>query len=237
MLHLHDRAKADVAWQRAAVRAEFGFPPGSTWIVYTDRVLHAAIAGHEKLVAQPGALPAYHQYLARSRSNLGELLRQQGKYAQAEKLFDQAVKVQQEQLKKFPDVPRCRQHLAGSYQGLGIVLAELGREDESEATFEQSVALRKKLVEQFPRVRDYRRELVATYNDLGYLYSRRKKTVEPFNQWFKSLLELDGCVWHRGLANNQTQILGSIFLYQLLVRYNHHRGNRNGQVRWILDTM
>jgi hypothetical protein len=35
---------------------------------------------------------------------------------------------------------------------------------------------------------------------------------EAFNHWFKSLFELDGCVWHRGLHNDQTQILGAIFL-------------------------
>lgn len=39
------------------------------------------------------------------------------------------------------------------------------------------------------------------------LYSRRKKTVEPFNQWFKSLFELELKVWHRGLENNQFQSL------------------------------
>jgi hypothetical protein len=49
MLTLHDRAKADVEWQRTAVRAEFAFPAGSTWIVYTDRVIHAAITGQHAL--------------------------------------------------------------------------------------------------------------------------------------------------------------------------------------------
>ena len=69
------------------------------------------------------------------------------------------------------------------------------------------------------------------------LYARRKKTVEPFNQWFKSLFELDTHVWHRGLDNNRTQILAAIFAYQLLVRYNHACGNRNGQIRRILDIL
>lgn len=69
------------------------------------------------------------------------------------------------------------------------------------------------------------------------IYARRKKTVEPFNEWFKSLFELDTKVWHRGLANNRTQILAAIFLYQLLVRYNHRRGKRNGCVRWIMDAL
>jgi len=69
------------------------------------------------------------------------------------------------------------------------------------------------------------------------IYARRKKTVEPFHQWFKSLFELDHKVRHRGLANNQTQILGAIFVYQLLLRYNHRQGRRNSQLCWILDAL
>jgi hypothetical protein len=68
-------------------------------------------------------------------------------------------------------------------------------------------------------------------------YQRRSRTVEPFNSWLKSLFELNTCVWHRGLANNQTQILAAIFAYQLLVRYNHRHGNHNGQLRWLIDTL
>jgi hypothetical protein len=69
------------------------------------------------------------------------------------------------------------------------------------------------------------------------LYARRKKTVEPFNQWFKSLFELEGRVWHRGLDNNRTQLLAALFVYQLLVRYNHRHGKQNGQVRCIMDKL
>jgi hypothetical protein len=69
------------------------------------------------------------------------------------------------------------------------------------------------------------------------LYARRKKTVEPFNQWFKSLFELDTQVWHRGLENNQTQILAAIFSYQLLVRHNHRRGRKNGRIKWLIDAL
>lgn len=69
------------------------------------------------------------------------------------------------------------------------------------------------------------------------LYARRSRTVEPFNEWFKSLFELSGRVWHRRLDNNETQILGAIFCYQLLVRYNHRCGHTNGRVRWLLDAL
>jgi hypothetical protein len=69
------------------------------------------------------------------------------------------------------------------------------------------------------------------------LYVRRGQTVEPFNDWFKGLFELDQTVWHRGLDNNRTQLLAAIFAYQLLVRYNYRRGNENGQVKWIMDRL
>jgi hypothetical protein len=69
------------------------------------------------------------------------------------------------------------------------------------------------------------------------LYARRGQTVEPFNDWLKSLFELEHQVWHRGLENNRTQIGAAIFAYQLLLRYNHRCGNHNGQIKWILDTL
>jgi len=67
------------------------------------------------------------------------------------------------------------------------------------------------------------------------LYARRGTSVEPFNEWFKRDFGLDQRVWHRGLANNQTQLMAAVFGYQLLLRYNHARGNHNGQIQWILD--
>ena len=69
------------------------------------------------------------------------------------------------------------------------------------------------------------------------LYAQRRQTVEPFNEWLKKLFELQDQVWHRGQDNNRTQLLCSIFCYQLLVRYNHRLGRTNGQIQWILDTL
>lgn len=87
--------------------------------------------------------------------------------------------------------------------------------------------------------RERRRQRIQRYESRRgrRLYSRRRKTVEPFNQWLKSLFELDERVWHRGLGNNRTQMLSAIFAYQLLVRWNHRCGHENGQIRWILDAL
>ena len=45
MLQLHDLAKGDEEFQRAAPRLHFDFPAGATWIAFSDQVVHAATAG------------------------------------------------------------------------------------------------------------------------------------------------------------------------------------------------
>jgi 3-deoxy-D-manno-oct-2-ulosonic acid (Kdo) hydroxylase len=45
MLGLHDSAKLDMEYQRATSKTEIAFPSGTTWLCYTDQVMHAALSG------------------------------------------------------------------------------------------------------------------------------------------------------------------------------------------------
>ena len=45
MLSLHDLAKLDSNYQKTAPKTSLDFPPGTSWMVYTDQVLHAALGG------------------------------------------------------------------------------------------------------------------------------------------------------------------------------------------------
>lgn len=45
MLQIHNRMKAEMDYQQQVAAVSVDFPPGSTWIVYTDLVSHAALAG------------------------------------------------------------------------------------------------------------------------------------------------------------------------------------------------
>ncbi len=45
MLQIHNKMKATSSYQRNVSATEMSFPPGSTWIVYTDLVSHAALSG------------------------------------------------------------------------------------------------------------------------------------------------------------------------------------------------
>ena len=49
MLSLHDGAKRDAAYQKGSPQVEIAFPPGTSWLCYTDQVLHAALAGQYAL--------------------------------------------------------------------------------------------------------------------------------------------------------------------------------------------
>jgi hypothetical protein len=46
MLGLHDRGKLDEMYQATGPRADVMFSSGTTWLCFTDQVLHAALAGH-----------------------------------------------------------------------------------------------------------------------------------------------------------------------------------------------
>lgn len=56
MLKMHDAMKANEQYQKNADQHEVRFPPGSTWIVQTDHVSHAAMSG-QYLLEQTFYLP------------------------------------------------------------------------------------------------------------------------------------------------------------------------------------
>jgi hypothetical protein len=49
MLQIHDSMKADMAYQETVSQHEIRFTPGSSWIVQTDHVSHAAMSGQHVL--------------------------------------------------------------------------------------------------------------------------------------------------------------------------------------------
>jgi hypothetical protein len=61
MLQLHDRTKADAAFQSGSPQARVDFAPRTTWVVFSDQVLHAAMGG-QHMMEQTFYLSAAHQH-------------------------------------------------------------------------------------------------------------------------------------------------------------------------------
>jgi len=56
MLQIHDTMKGDAHYQKTVPQEEMHFPSGSSWVVYTDQVSHAAMSG-QHLFEQTFHLP------------------------------------------------------------------------------------------------------------------------------------------------------------------------------------
>ena len=86
----------------------------------------------EKLANGAGALPLDHQQLARGRSNLGQLLCKQRRYAEAEKFYRQAVKVQEANLRRAEGAERGPQGFRSgvdvSYGGVWVAIGPTGED-------------------------------------------------------------------------------------------------------------
>jgi hypothetical protein len=65
MLGLHDCAKSDLDYQRASPQREVRFVPGTTWICFSDQVMHAAASG-QYMLEQTTHLPLDALYEPRS---------------------------------------------------------------------------------------------------------------------------------------------------------------------------
>lgn len=77
MLQLHDRAKADAAFQSGSPQARVDFAPHTTWVVFSDQVLHAAMGG-QHMMEQTFYLAPEHQHRPEA-SPLGVLERLTGR--------------------------------------------------------------------------------------------------------------------------------------------------------------
>ena len=49
MLGLHDRAKSDMSYQRDCAQQIVRFAPGTTWLCFSDQLMHAAVSGQHML--------------------------------------------------------------------------------------------------------------------------------------------------------------------------------------------
>lgn len=56
MLQLHDKMKADLAYQKDGLQQAIEFPPGSSWICFSDQTPHAAMGG-QFMLGQTFLLP------------------------------------------------------------------------------------------------------------------------------------------------------------------------------------
>jgi tetratricopeptide (TPR) repeat protein len=140
-----------------------------------EAAFHRAIALYQRLADDFPGIPDYRAELAGGYSDLGNFLRRQRRYGDAEEAYRQALELKEklaaESATYGPVLARTRSHL-------GQVLREQARYAEAEELYHQALPVQQKLVDEFPALRGGRVDLADTYNGLGIVLTELRKPAE-----------------------------------------------------------
>ena len=136
------------------------------------------MAIQQKLADDNPAVTDFRSGLADSHNDLGDLLSETGKPAEAEVEFRKAMAIQQKLADDNPAVTEFRSVLAYSHINLGNLLSHMGKPAEAEAEYRKALAILQKLADDNPAVTQFRGPLADSHNSLGALLSNTGKPAE-----------------------------------------------------------
>jgi tetratricopeptide (TPR) repeat protein len=137
-----------------------------------------ALTIQRQLVAEFPARHELRQELATSQNNLGNLLRDTDRLAEAEAANRDALAILKILVADFPARQELRQELARSHNGLGTLLQDTGRPADAEQAFRDALAIQKKLVADVPGSPEFRSELAIVSNNLGNLFRETSRPAD-----------------------------------------------------------
>jgi eukaryotic-like serine/threonine-protein kinase len=135
-----------------------------------EHVYRQAVETQQSLASAAASTPENRRKLVRYLNNLGLLLADAGRLADAEQYYRQAIKALQEELASDPLAPDNRWHMARSEANMGVLLQKSERVGEAEGYLVHARDCQKRLSRDFPRIPDYRHELASILNNLGLLF-------------------------------------------------------------------
>jgi tetratricopeptide (TPR) repeat protein/predicted Ser/Thr protein kinase len=224
--HQRDLAASQFALGSLALRFQ-GQPQAA------EKPLREAVALQEQLAADASHKPTHQQALARTHNELGEVLKQTNRAAEAEPAYRAAIQIQAQLVEEQPDEPEYRSDLAGSYNDLGVLLRSLslrpGRppaevaalRQQAEESFLQALGQFRTLTEAVPRKAEYRQKYAAAFNNLGLV----RWDAERFPEADEAN--------HKALGLRQQLAVD----YPSVPRYRHELANSHNLVASVLQRL
>jgi serine/threonine protein kinase/tetratricopeptide (TPR) repeat protein len=115
----------------------------------------------------------YREFLANAYGNLSVVLRDLGKWDEAEAAHQQVERVYKDLLATV-GAPRHRASLAKTYNNLGNLKTSRGKYAEAAEAYREALKIAEKLAADFPSVPEYRQGLAGSYHNLaGVLWNLR----------------------------------------------------------------
>jgi len=133
--------------------------------------------------------------------NLGNLLRQKGKFQESRQCYEIGLEICQKRLKYQPQSDYYQMYCANTYNNLGELLAGMGQTEAAKESYEKSLKITEKLLIDFPGDFEYLSDKVMTLNNLGILFSEQGQKEGAKENFEKSLKILEGL--HKDFPNNE----------------------------------
>jgi serine/threonine protein kinase len=122
----------------------------------------SSVADYERLSRDHPTMLKYREGLARSRTDLGNILHALGRDVEAEQVYREASADYQKLVNRQPLLLQYQEGLASSYTRLGRALKALGREPEARDAYGLALAEYERLVAAAPDALDYQMSLEAS---------------------------------------------------------------------------
>ncbi|HEX5272457.1 MAG TPA: protein kinase, partial [Gemmataceae bacterium] len=132
----------------------------------------AAAPLFESLARESPDRPEYEEDLAASHNHRGVVLQALGRFDEAQKAYEQALRVQSALVAKFaadPLAPRYRWDLGSTHNNLGNLLQAQAQRDPARHNYEDALTVFDQLAHDFPDKPEYRLERAQTRSNLGVL--------------------------------------------------------------------
>jgi serine/threonine protein kinase/Flp pilus assembly protein TadD len=156
-------------------------------------LLEKALHFYQEFVRQKSTDPLLRRKLAQAYKNKGDILRQLGRYGEAEEAYGQAITLSRQLADDSPDEPEHRHLLAESSNWLGETFRLSGQLPQAREAYEKALKLQQGLIEQSPDRVDYRKEKARSYSNLGLAFretSQAPKAREAFAEAIAILTRL-----------------------------------------------
>lgn len=133
--------------------------------------------------------------------NLGNLLRQKGKFQKSRQCYEIGLEICQRRLKYQPQNDYYQMYCGNTFNNLGELLNEIGQTEEAKESYEKSLKITEKLLKDFPGDFEYLSDKVMTLNNLGILFSEQGQKEEAKVDFGRSIKILEGM--HKDFPNNE----------------------------------
>src|SRR5262249_14286134 len=132
-------------------------------------------------------VPGYREDLARSNNNLGEMLRDQGKYAVAEAALRQAVDLRERLVTDYPSVRSYQEALATSQLDFGYLFILQRQPGDALGWYGRALALLEPLHQSGPRDAPVQKDLRNAYGGRAQALDGLERHTEAQAAWERAV--------------------------------------------------